>query len=137
MEAYAKKFAHKIKDYQFERGHLVLVRNTRYEKSLDRKHRIRYLGPMIFLAKNRGGAFILCELDGTVPIRPFAAFRVIPYFPRKSIPLPPIDDFLDISRSDLDQRISSTEADPDAFLDHEVVEPEEDLQMPDFDFGDV
>ena len=137
MEAYAKKFAHKIKDYQFERGHLVLVRNTRYEKSLDRKHRIRYLGPMIFLAKNRGGAFILCELDGTVSIRPFAAFRVIPYFPRKSIPLPPIEDFLDISGSELDQRISSTEADPDAFLDHEVVEPEEDLPMPDFDFGDV
>ena len=96
---------------------------------------------MIFLAKNRGGAFILCELDGTVPIRPFAAFRIIPYFPRKSIPLPPIEDFLDISRNDLDQRIASTELDPDAFLDDplatEVVEPEEDLQLPDFDFEDV
>jgi hypothetical protein len=138
MEVYARKFAYKIKDYNFQRGHLVLVRNTRYEKSLDCKYRIRYLGPMIFLAKNRGGACILCELDGAVPKRPFATFRVIPYFPRRSIPLPPIEEFLDITPEDLNSRVDSTESDPDGLIDDPVVdeveEPEEDIQLPDFDF---
>jgi hypothetical protein len=66
---------------------------------------------MIFIAKNRVGAYILCELDSTVPFRPFAQFHVIPYFSRKSIPLPPIEEFLDITPDELDQRIQSSEAD--------------------------
>jgi hypothetical protein len=105
IEAFAKKFVYRIKDYDFQQGHLVIVHNTCYEKALNRKHRICYLGPMIFIAKNRGGAYILCELDGTVPFRPFAQFRVIPYFPRKLIPLPSIEDFLNIFPDKLDQCI--------------------------------
>jgi hypothetical protein len=139
IEAFVKKFAYHIKDYDFQRGHLVIVRNTRYEKALDRKHRIRYLGPMIFIAKNHGGAYILCELDGTVPFRLFAQFRVIPYFPRKSIPLPPIEEFLDITPDKLDQRMQSTKGDPEGIIDEplneEIIKPEEDIQLPDFNFA--
>ena len=40
---------------------------------------------------------ILAELDGSVFDRPIAAFRIIPYFAREFIALPPLDDFIDIS----------------------------------------
>ncbi|EPQ49948.1 hypothetical protein GLOTRDRAFT_51313 [Gloeophyllum trabeum ATCC 11539] len=83
-----------IRDFNFKRSDLVLVRNTKIEKSLNRKMRPRYLGPLITVSRNRGGAYILAELDGTLFDRPFAAFRVIPYFARKSITLP--EDFTDV-----------------------------------------
>ena len=39
---------------------------------------------------------MLCELDGTLYHRPFAAFRLLPYVSRRAIPLPPIADFVDL-----------------------------------------
>jgi hypothetical protein len=75
-------------NYNFERGDLVLLRNTQIEKALNRKMCPRYLGPLIVIARNYGGGYILCELDGTVFHRPVAVFRLLPYLARKSIPLP-------------------------------------------------
>ena len=83
------------KDFNFQRGSLVLIRNTAIEKALNRKMRPRYLGPLIVITCNRGGAYVLCELDGSVLDRPVAAFRVVPYLARKHIPLP--DGFADIT----------------------------------------
>jgi hypothetical protein len=97
---------HVIRDFKLQRGSLVLVRNTAIEKSLNRKMRPRYLGPLIVVARNRGGAYILCELDGSVLDRPVAAFRVIPYLARASIPLP--DDFADITAERLKALQDST-----------------------------
>ena len=77
-----------IKDFDFKTGDLVLTRNTAIEKSLNRKMRARYNGPYVVVTRNRGGAYILCELDGSVLDRPMAAFRVIPYFARSSIEVP-------------------------------------------------
>jgi hypothetical protein len=72
--------------------------NTQIEKSLNKKMCTRYIGPLIVVSCNYGGAYILTELDGTVLHRPIAAFRLLPYFAHKSIPLPPdiinIDDTL-------------------------------------------
>ncbi|KAF8200445.1 hypothetical protein K438DRAFT_1582397, partial [Mycena galopus ATCC 62051] len=77
-----------IRDYNFKRGDLVLMRNTAIEKSLSKKMCKCYLGPLVVISHNRGGAYILCELDGSVFHQPIAAFRVIPYFARTSIALP-------------------------------------------------
>ena len=67
--------------------------------------RPRYTGPLIVVARNRGGAYIICELDGTVFHRPIAAFRLLPYLARRSIPLP--ENFIDISQSRLEELMSS------------------------------
>ena len=102
-----------IRDFDFQRGDLVLVRNTAIEKALNRKMRPRYVGPLIVISRNRGGAYIVCELNGSVFDRPIAAFRVVPYLARKSIPLPNLDDFLDVSRARLAEMEASSVADPE------------------------
>ena len=101
-----------IKSFDFKRGDLVLIRNTAIEKSLNRKMRARYLGPLIIVARNRGGAYIVCELDGTVHDRPIAAFRVIPYFARQKIDLP--DNFEDITPARLRAMTDSNVAGEDS-----------------------
>ncbi|KDR69124.1 hypothetical protein GALMADRAFT_77818 [Galerina marginata CBS 339.88] len=113
---FEKEHANTIRDYEFSPGDLVLIRNTAIEKALNRKMRARYLGPLIFISRNRGGAYILAELDGSLLHRPIAAFRVIPYFARKSIPIPPLDDLLDVSTDRLRELEASTASDPD--LEH-------------------
>ncbi|KAJ3510089.1 hypothetical protein NLJ89_g4871 [Agrocybe chaxingu] len=110
---FEQEHAHTIRNYNFKLGDLVLVRNTRIEKSLNRKMRARYLGPLIVISRNKGGAYILSELDGTLFDRPIAAFRVIPYFARTSITLPPLDELLDVSRARLQELKNSTTIDPD------------------------
>jgi hypothetical protein len=101
----AKKFeqdhAITMRDYDFKRRSLVLVRNTAIEKNLNRKMCLRYFGPLIVLSRNFGGAYILCDLDGTVLHRPIAAFRVLKYFARSKISLP--DEFVDIDTQRLRQ----------------------------------
>jgi hypothetical protein len=103
-----------IRDFDFKKGDLVLVRNTAIEKSLNRKMRPRYIGPLVVISRNKGRAYIICELNGSVFDRPVAAFRVIPYFARKSISLPDLDDFLDIPTDRLRDMESSEVTDPDA-----------------------
>jgi hypothetical protein len=71
----------------------------------------RYLGPLIVIARNFGGAYILCELDRSVLHRPVAAFRLLPYLAQKSIPLPP--NFLDIDEERLEALRTTSEIDDD------------------------
>jgi hypothetical protein len=73
--------------------------------------RARYIGPLIVVSHNYGGAYILAELDGTVLHRPIAAFRLLPYFACKSIPLP--QDFIDIDDTRLREMEHSLTADGD------------------------
>ena len=96
------------RDVNAQSGSLVLIRNTAIEKSLNRKMRARYLGPYLVVSRNRGGAYILSELDGAVFDRPVAAFRVLPYFARRD-PIAFRPDVLDVDT----QRIRELEASTD------------------------
>jgi hypothetical protein len=87
------------------------MHNTQIEKSLNKKMRARYIGPLIVVLCNYGGAYILAELDGTVLHRPIAAFRLLLYFTCKSIPLPP--DIINIKNTHLQEMEHSLTADGD------------------------
>ena len=101
MDRFSCEHATKICDYNFPSGSLVLMWNTRFEKSLNRKMRPRYIGPMIVVSRNRGGAYILAEMNGAVLSRPIGAFHIILYFPQCTITLPPLKDVLDIFTDEL------------------------------------
>lgn len=90
-----------IKDFDFKSGDLILVRNTAIEKALNRKMRPRYNGPYVVITRNRGGAYVICELDGAVLDRPIAAFRVVLYFARKKLNIP--QDALDVHSKRLEE----------------------------------
>ena len=86
-----------ITDYNFKLGDLVLIRNTAIEKSLNCKMRARYIGPLIVISRNKGGAYIISELNRSVFDRPIAAFCVIPYFAWQCINVLPLDELIDIT----------------------------------------
>lgn len=103
---YEEEHKHTIKDYNFKPGDLVLMRNTAIESSLDRKMKMRYMGPVVVIARNKGGAYIVAELDGTVHQSTIAAFRVVPYFPRQHISLPrKLYEILDMGPLELQELI--------------------------------
>ena len=114
---FEKEHSNTIHDYNFKLGDLVLMRNTAIEKALNKKMRARYLGPLIVISRNKGGAYILAELDGSVFDRPIAAFRVIPYFARTALEIPSLEELIDISAERLAQMEDSESADPEEELD--------------------
>jgi len=86
LAQYIRRHANTIRSYDFEPGDLVLVRNTSVESSLNKKTKPRYLGPMVVVHRNKGGAYILSEADGAVAKLAYAAFRIVPFqtrFPKK------------------------------------------------------
>ena len=118
----AVRFRHEhsatVRDFNFGCGDLVLVRNTAIEKALNCKMQAQYLGPLVVVSRNKGGAYIICKLNGSVFDRPVAAFRVVPYFAWKSITLPDLSNFLDISATrlrDMEDSASLGDDDPEAF----------------------
>ena len=125
-------------DFNFSRGDLVLVRNTAIEKALNWKMHARYLGPLVVVSRNKGGAYIICELNGSVFNRPIAAFRVIPYFAQKAIALLDLSDFFDIplerlrniegslSFGDVDSDKVNLPLEPDAESDTASIDDEDD-----------
>ena len=110
---FEQEHATTIIKYDFKLGDLVLIRNTAIEKSLNCKMCVRYLGPLTIISQNRGGAYIVSELNSSVFDRPIAAFQVIPYFACQHINIPPLDKLIDISARQLHELEDSTTADPD------------------------
>ena len=101
-----------IKDYKFKLGDLILVRNTAIEKSLDKKMKARYLGPMVVIRRTKGGSYVVAELNGALWQQKVGAFRCVPYFARKSIELPDnVLEWLEISEEGLQKILSSEDVD--------------------------
>ena len=107
---YEKNHKATIKDFDFKPGDLVLMRNTAIESSLDKKMKPRYLGPLVVIARNKGGAYIVAEMDGSVHQSSVAAFRLVPYHARKQIKLPSnVHKVIDMGASGLKEMIEETD----------------------------
>ena len=61
-----KDLGHRIKEFNFQPGHLVLVQNSCFDKALMNKMKPLFLGPMVVIQKMKGGSYILGELDGAL-----------------------------------------------------------------------
>jgi hypothetical protein len=103
-EDYAEKYKHVIKDYNFEPGDVVLVRNTVDEGSLSGRNRDRWWGPLIVVRKTRGGAYIVCEFNGAVWQKKIGKFRLIPYQQRQKLTIGQhIEQLINASKETLDE----------------------------------
>jgi hypothetical protein len=51
---------------------------------------------MVVVSRNKGGAYIVCDLDGTLAHAPVAAFRVVPYFARLHIDIPDLEQHINV-----------------------------------------
>jgi hypothetical protein len=82
---FERKFLKKLQRDEYKPGELVLIRNVSLEMEVSarRKTSDRYIGPYEVVRKNKGGAYILQELDGSLLAQnPIAAFRLFPYIMR-------------------------------------------------------
>ena len=130
---FKQEHATTIVKYNFKLGDLVLIRNTTIEKSLNCKMCVRYLGLLIVISQNKGGTYIISKLDGSVFDHPIAAFRVVPYFARQHIDIPPLNELIDTSACRLRELEDSTAADPNHDGDELADEEDSPPGLPDGD----
>ena len=79
---FERRFANSIHNFNFKPGSLVLVLNKKIEPASNAKCKPRYFGPMVVVSRSQNGSYRLAEVDGAISKLKFAAFRLIPYFPR-------------------------------------------------------
>ena len=80
---------------------------------------------MVVISRNRGGAYIICDLDGTLGHAPIAAFRVVPYLAHEKLELPDIEQYIDVSVSQLQELENTTNPDPDIPEDPDDLVPDD------------
>lgn len=99
---------------------------------------------MVVMTRNKGGAYIVTELDRSVWHKKIGAFRLVPYFAWHKIDLSGgIDEFIDIAKKMLTDLWQSEETgkkhQPDIWLDdvartvEDVNDAESDKDMVDID----
>ena len=113
-----------VTDFNFKLRNLILIQNTAIEKSLNRKMCVRYLGPLIVISQNRGSAYIIAELNGSVFDCLVAAFQAIPYFAHHQIGIPPLNKLIDISACQLRKLEDSTATNPEDESDNPATDEE-------------
>ena len=69
------------------------------------------IGPLIVISENRGSAYIISELNGSVFDCPVATFHVIPYFVQQSIDILPLDELINITLCQLHKLEETTLSD--------------------------
>ncbi|KAG6899635.1 hypothetical protein C0993_008448 [Termitomyces sp. T159_Od127] len=84
---FADKYKHSIKDYNFKPLDLVLFKNMIIKSSFSAKMLPQFHGPMVVIAKIKGGNYIVAELDGSVWQAWVAAFQIVPYKAFKKLKL--------------------------------------------------
>ena len=104
-----------IKDFNFEPGAFVLVRNSRVERELDQKTKPWYLGPMVVIRCTYGGSYILAELDGAVSTMRYAAFRLLPYYLRSRDHIS-VTQLTGLSDQELDDTLQEPSPEPEEEL---------------------
>jgi len=110
VRRYELKYKYTIMDFNFKPGDIVLIRNTRIEKSLDKKAKFRYLGPMVVVRKTKGGSYLVCELNGAMYPGKVGRFRVIPYEQRRKIELTEdVEKLIDMGKEELDKLAAELE----------------------------
>ena len=110
---FEQEHAATVTDFDFTLGDLILIQNTAIKKLLNCKMHTRYLGLLIVISRNRGGAYIVAELDGSVFNWLVPAFQVILYFAHHWIDIPPLDELIDISARRLRKLEESTATNPE------------------------
>ena len=75
-------FANTIQDFNFKPSSLVLILNKKVKAASNTKCKPRYFRPMVIISCSQNGSYRLAEVNGMVSKLKFAAFRLIPYFPR-------------------------------------------------------
>ena len=95
---FEKRFAHRLRKEPIQAGDLVLLRNNRIEKEMNRKSKPRWMGPYEVYRQTKGGSYVLKEMDGAISRRGVAANRLLHYRPRGEARLG--DTFLEEEDSD-------------------------------------
>ena len=80
LEHFKRDHMAHIKDFNFKKGNLVLLRNSRIEESLNQKTKPHYIGPMLIVYKKRNTSYVIAELDGAQSQQHIAGFHLIPYY---------------------------------------------------------
>ena len=116
-----------IKNFNFEKGTLVLVRNSRHDGDIGGKTKPWYFGPMVVVRHVTEGSYVLAEMDRTMSKLHFAAFQLIPYHARdcRSVPL------MHLISKDIDKFIGETHEPGDcADIWHTIPGPNHPLLLP-------
>lgn len=82
---FEKRFIKRLRREEYREGGMVLLRNLSNERRVgaDVKMSPRYLGPLMIGRRNRGGAYVLKELDGTELPGRAPQRRSLPYVRRQ------------------------------------------------------
>ena len=67
---------------------------------------------MVVLRRTTGGSYILAELDGAVSKLRYAAFRLLPYYPRFQTNIP-VTELTGLDDEDLDKLAGADVEEPD------------------------